>query len=146
MCWINLSPLCVALTRQSSGFMADWICVIKDDKQNHLLVISICHRPAFAISRTSLKNNSESRREREKREREGGGPYAAMPQREEEEEGGGRWAKRPESEGVSVSKWGSMGGWREGQTQQEKGQMEISCCPSLSQLVDVALFCPQIVL
>lgn len=59
MSWINLSPLCVALTRQSSDFMADWISVIKDDKQNHLLVISICHGTAFAISRTSLKNISD---------------------------------------------------------------------------------------
>lgn len=34
--------------------------MIKDDKQNHLLVISICHGTAFAISRASLKNISES--------------------------------------------------------------------------------------
>lgn len=33
--------------------------MIKDDKQNHLLVISICHGTAFAISRTSLKNISK---------------------------------------------------------------------------------------
>lgn len=62
-CWINLSPLCVALTRQSLGFMADWICVIKDDKQNHLLVTPICHCLAFAISCTSLKSNSKLWRE-----------------------------------------------------------------------------------
>lgn len=51
--------------------MADWICVIKDDKQNHLLVISICHHPAFAISRTSLKNNSESQKKDRKGREEG---------------------------------------------------------------------------
>ena len=58
--WINLSLLYAALTRQSPRVTADWICVIKDDKQNHLLVISICHRSVFAISGASLKNNSGS--------------------------------------------------------------------------------------
>lgn len=48
--WINLSLLCAALTRRSPRVTADWICVIKDDKQNHLLVISICLRSAFAPS------------------------------------------------------------------------------------------------
>ena len=90
-CWINLSPLCVSLTRQSSGFMADWICVIKDDKQNHLLVTSICHRTAFAISRTSLKNNSKSWRERE---RVRGHTLILLTKKGREKEGGRWWEKR----------------------------------------------------
>lgn len=110
MCRINLSLLCVALTRQSSGFMADWICVIKDDKQNHLLVISICHHPAFAISRTSLKNNSESRKKTEKREKSA---YTAMPQREVEEGGG-------EQRELKVQE--SQDREREKQTQPAKGR------------------------
>lgn len=52
---MHLSLLCAALTRRRPRVTADWICVIKDDKQNHLLVISICHRSAFAISGASLK-------------------------------------------------------------------------------------------
>lgn len=161
-CWINLSPLCVSLTRQSSGFMADWICVIKDDKQNHLLVTSICHHPAFAISRTSLKNNSKSWRERET---ERGGAHTDTPYKERgRRKEGGRWGERRESwrdrevqewelEGVSESKWGSEGEETErkgdgerGERSKKKEEMEIFWCPSLSRPVDdVALLCPQIV-
>lgn len=111
MCWINLSPLCVALTRQSSGFMADWICVIKDDKQNHLLVISICHRPAFAISRTSLKNNSEARREREKREREGAHTLQRLREKRRRKGGGGEQRDRSQRVWVSVNE----GAWGDGE-------------------------------
>lgn len=160
-CWINLSPLCVALTRQSSGFMADWICVIKDDKQNHLLVTSICHRPAFTISHTSLKNNSKSSREGWRKR---GEPYATTPQRERErEKKRGGWGEekgwgaeetgrcKDESRRVRVKvnegarvRRQSTGWWREGQTKKKKRkrQMEVFCCPTLSQPVEVSLLCP----
>lgn len=132
MCRINLSLLCAALTRQSLGFMADWICVIKDDKQNHLLVTSICHRQAFAISHTSLKNNCKMWRASEKGGR--GGPYAATSQGE----AGGRVAKR--LDGARETQAASVGKWlmERGQTQQEKVEtdgefllLNCRCCPLL---------------
>lgn len=156
-CWINVSPLCVSLTRQSSGFMADWICVIKDDKQNHLLVTSICHRPAFAISRTSLKNNSKSLKEREK-ERKGGGTGDIRCNASERKRGEGElkrpgdarmsrrvWAKVNEEARVRRQSAGVMERRLNTARRRRKEQMEMFY-PSLSQPVGAALLCPQIVL
>lgn len=73
--------------------------MIKDDKQNHLLVTSICHRSAFAISGASLKNNSELWMEEGEEGEEGEGLSVTMAERWRER---GGEVKVQESQGGPV--------------------------------------------
>lgn len=55
--WINLSPLCVALTRRSSSFMADWICVIKETTSK---TICLSHPSVIAQRSPSAAHQSKT--------------------------------------------------------------------------------------
>lgn len=113
VCWINLSPLCVALTRQSSGFMADWICVIKETTSKTICLShpSVITQHSPSAAHHSKTTASHRGRERERRR----SPVAVMLQRKREggEEKKKRGMKRLGGAGVRVMgcKWNQMREW-----------------------------------
>lgn len=145
VCWINLSPLCVALTRQSSGFMADWICVIKETTSK---TICLSHPSVITQLSPSAAHHSKTTASCGERERdgegEGGGWGGICHDASERERGkevgrGGRETRRCKNEGwrVWVKVNEGMGVKRQSAGVMERGvktarkrkrQMEDLCC------------------
>lgn len=126
--WINLSPLCVAMTRQSSDFMAEWISVIKETTSK---TICLSHPSVIAQRSPSAAHHSKTTASHgERAARAGCIHHNAFRERE-------RWRDR------EVQKW-ELGVWvklNEGNrvkrqsagttantTRKRKRQMEILCC------------------
>lgn len=113
--WINLSPLCVAMTRQSSDFMAEWISVIKETTSK---TICLSHPSVIAQRSPSAAHHSKTTASHgERAARAGCIHHNAFRERERERQRGGDEEGEVERPGgskmrvgsVSEIKWGEQG-------------------------------------
>lgn len=140
-CWINLSPLCVAMTRQSSDFMAEWISVIKETTSK---TICLSHPSVITQRSPSAAHHSKTTASHGEKAGGGGGAYATMPlerdwggggeTRRFKNEGWGMWVKLNEGKGVKRQSAGMMANT----TRKRKlggDSLLFYCCPTRSPTV-----------